>query len=201
MSRIRIDLLWPGEAVLSKETVEKIVRSLTRGEQIQPVEVYEVNGQSIVRDGNNRVHSLIEYYRDNNAELEYVQCKVSQATPPGPASLDGLLRVASYYGKGPKGFLRIFPCFVSIAVLRSFSLGGGQMESITINLLDRLASELKEAANKIGLSMEDFIKSGLEEKLSLLDRDFQNAVERVLKKTPSCTSVSHDPLLNRRYSE
>jgi len=56
------------------------------------------------------------------------------------------------------------------------------MESITINLPDRLASELKDAANKIGLSVEDFMKASLQEKLSLLDRDFQSSVERVLKK-------------------
>ncbi len=56
------------------------------------------------------------------------------------------------------------------------------MESITINLPDRLASELKDAANKIGLSVDDFVKASLQEKLSLLDRDFQSAVERVLEK-------------------
>lgn len=56
------------------------------------------------------------------------------------------------------------------------------MESITINLPDRLASELKDAANKIGLSVDDFVKASLQEKLSLLDRNFQSAVERVLEK-------------------
>jgi len=56
------------------------------------------------------------------------------------------------------------------------------MESITINLPDRLASELKDAANKTGLSVDDFVKASLQEKLSLLDRDFQSAVERVLEK-------------------
>ena len=59
---------------------------------------------------------------------------------------------------------------------------GDYMESIRINLPEQLLSQLKDAASKIGVSPEDFIKSGIEEKLSLLDRDFQNALDRVLEK-------------------
>jgi len=59
---------------------------------------------------------------------------------------------------------------------------GDYMELIRINLPEQLLSQLKDAASKIGMSPEDFIKSGIEEKLSLLDRDFQSAVDRVLEK-------------------
>lgn len=52
------------------------------------------------------------------------------------------------------------------------------MESVTLNLPDKLASQINEAAKKIGISTEEFIKSGIEEKLSLLDRDFHKAVDR-----------------------
>ena len=56
------------------------------------------------------------------------------------------------------------------------------MELIRINLPEQLLSQLKDAASKIGMSPEYFIKSGIEEKLSRLDRDFQSAVDRVLEK-------------------
>jgi hypothetical protein len=56
------------------------------------------------------------------------------------------------------------------------------MESVVVNLPDQLAVKVKEAASKIGISPEDFIKSGVEEKLLLLDSDFRNAIEYVLNK-------------------
>lgn len=56
------------------------------------------------------------------------------------------------------------------------------MESVVVNLPDQLAVKVKEAASKIGISPEDFIKSGVEEKLLLLDSDFRNAIEHVLNK-------------------
>jgi len=56
------------------------------------------------------------------------------------------------------------------------------MESVTVNLPDRLASQIEEAAKKMGISPEDFIKAGIEEKLSLLDRTFHEAADLVLRK-------------------
>jgi predicted DNA-binding protein len=56
------------------------------------------------------------------------------------------------------------------------------METITFDLSDQLASKLKEASNKMGVTPEEFIKEGVEEKLSLLDQDFHNALVRVLNK-------------------
>lgn len=56
------------------------------------------------------------------------------------------------------------------------------MESVFVNLPDKLAVKVKEAAGKIGISPEEFIKSGVEEKLLLLDSDFRNAIEHVLNK-------------------
>ena len=56
------------------------------------------------------------------------------------------------------------------------------METVTLNLPEQLAAEVTEAAKKLGVSPEEFIKSGIEEKLSLLDRDFHKAVDRVLRK-------------------
>ena len=52
------------------------------------------------------------------------------------------------------------------------------MESVVVNLPDQLAVKVKEAAGKIGISPEEFIKSGVEEKLLLLDSDFRNAIEQ-----------------------
>ena len=56
------------------------------------------------------------------------------------------------------------------------------MKSVIVNLTDQLAIKVKEAASKIGISPEEFIKSGVEEKLLLLDSDFRNAIEHVLNK-------------------
>ena len=56
------------------------------------------------------------------------------------------------------------------------------MESVIVNSTDQLAIKVKEAASKIGISPEEFIKSGVEEKLLLLDSDFRNAIEHVLNK-------------------
>jgi hypothetical protein len=56
------------------------------------------------------------------------------------------------------------------------------MEPVIVNLSDQLAIKVKEAASKIGISPEEFIKSGVEEKLLLLDSDFRNAIEHVLNK-------------------
>ena len=56
------------------------------------------------------------------------------------------------------------------------------MEPVIVNLTDQLAIKVKEAESKIGISPEEFIKSGVEEKLLLLDPDFRNAIEHVLNK-------------------
>ena len=56
------------------------------------------------------------------------------------------------------------------------------MEIVTISLPDQLASEISEAAKKLGVSPEEFIKSGIEEKISLLNRDFHKAMDHVLEK-------------------
>ena len=56
------------------------------------------------------------------------------------------------------------------------------METVTVNLPDQLATKVKEAASRFGISPEEFIKSGVEEKLLLLDSNFRDAIEHVLNK-------------------
>ena len=56
------------------------------------------------------------------------------------------------------------------------------MESVTVNLPDQLASQIEEAAKKMGISPEDFIKAGIVETLSLLYRNFLEAAEHVQTK-------------------
>ena len=56
------------------------------------------------------------------------------------------------------------------------------MQRLTINLPNEIATQLKEAADKIGVKPEDLLISSLQEKLATLDADFNDAMKRVLKK-------------------
>ncbi len=56
------------------------------------------------------------------------------------------------------------------------------MTPLTIRLSDTQLSELKEAAKKLGVSVEDLIRVGIEELLSKPDTEFEEAVSYVLQK-------------------
>ena len=56
------------------------------------------------------------------------------------------------------------------------------MQRLTIDLPNEIATQLKEAADKIGVKPEDLLISSLQEKLATLDADFNDAMKRVLKK-------------------
>ena len=71
---------------------------------------------------------------------------------------------------------------IRMLLQKTKGIKGASMESVTVNLPDQLASQIEEAAKQMGISPEEFIKAGIEEKLSLLDRDFHKAADHVLKK-------------------
>ena len=56
------------------------------------------------------------------------------------------------------------------------------MTKVEISLSEQTASRLEEAAQKLGVTPEEFLRISLEEKLARLDRDFQSAAEYVLDK-------------------
>jgi hypothetical protein len=56
------------------------------------------------------------------------------------------------------------------------------MEPVTINLPEGIAEQVQAAAKRLGISPEEFIRSGIEEKLSLLNSDFHKAMDHVLEK-------------------
>ena len=71
---------------------------------------------------------------------------------------------------------------IRMLLQKTKGIKGASMESVTVNLPDQLASQIEEAAKQMGISPEEFIKAGIEEKLSLLDRDFHKAADHVLRK-------------------
>src|SRR2546428_297668 len=106
MNQIQIDDLSPGEAVLSAEKIAEYRQTLERGEQLDPVHVYNVDGKLVVRDGNNRVRAHVEHCRGNGIPIDTISCIPSTAPTPRPAALDGLRRVSRYYGQGADAFAR-----------------------------------------------------------------------------------------------
>jgi hypothetical protein len=56
------------------------------------------------------------------------------------------------------------------------------MKRLTISLPNEIATQLKEAADRIGVKPEDLLLSSLQEKLATLDADFNEAMKHVLTK-------------------
>lgn len=56
------------------------------------------------------------------------------------------------------------------------------MEQLTITLPEEIATQLKDASEKVGVKPEDFMLVSLQEKLASLDSEFTEAMRYVLKK-------------------
>ena len=56
------------------------------------------------------------------------------------------------------------------------------MSSITINLQDEQIVRLHEIANRLGISIEDLARVGIEELLTAPDERFEQVADYVLKK-------------------
>lgn len=56
------------------------------------------------------------------------------------------------------------------------------MEQLTITLPDEISTQLRTAAKKSGVRPEDFLLASLQEKLDILDSDFEKTMKYVLKK-------------------
>lgn len=56
------------------------------------------------------------------------------------------------------------------------------MKTLTINLSDETADRLEALAQRLGISVEDLVRSSVEEQLKSLDDDFEQAAKHVLAK-------------------
>ncbi|HEX3232536.1 MAG TPA: CopG family transcriptional regulator [Pyrinomonadaceae bacterium] len=56
------------------------------------------------------------------------------------------------------------------------------MKTVEVELPEATASRLEDAAQKMGVSAEDFLRISVEEKLARLDETFQDAADHVLSK-------------------
>jgi hypothetical protein len=107
MRDINIFELSPGEAVLSAEKVAQYREALSRGEQLKPIHIFNLNGMKIVRDGNNRVRAYIEHCRASNIFIGKILCVQSSTGEPSPSGRAELREVSFYYGVGESAFLAI----------------------------------------------------------------------------------------------
>ncbi len=56
------------------------------------------------------------------------------------------------------------------------------MEQLTITLPEEIATQLRDASQKVGVKPEDFMLVSLQEKLASLDSEFTEAMKYVLRK-------------------
>ena len=56
------------------------------------------------------------------------------------------------------------------------------MEQLTITLPEEIATQLKDASQKVGVKPEDFMLVSLQEKLASLHSEFTEAMKYVLRK-------------------
>ncbi|WP_022836263.1 ribbon-helix-helix domain-containing protein [Salisaeta longa] len=56
------------------------------------------------------------------------------------------------------------------------------MKTLTINLSDETADRLETLARRLGVSVEDLVRSSVEEQFKSLDDDFEQAAQHVLAK-------------------
>jgi len=56
------------------------------------------------------------------------------------------------------------------------------MKTLTINLSDEMADRLEALAQRLGVSVEDLVRSSVEEQFKSPDADFEEAAQHVLAK-------------------
>jgi len=56
------------------------------------------------------------------------------------------------------------------------------MDTLEVKLKDQTAARLEEAAERLGLTLEQLLEISIEEKLARLDKDFLDAAQYVLDK-------------------
>jgi hypothetical protein len=56
------------------------------------------------------------------------------------------------------------------------------MQTIEIQLPEQIAAKLVEAAQRLGVTVEDLLQASVEEKLARLDEDFLSATSYILEK-------------------
>jgi len=56
------------------------------------------------------------------------------------------------------------------------------MKTLTINLSDETADRLEALAQRLGVSVEDLVRSSVEEQFKSPDDDFEEAAQHVLAK-------------------
>ncbi len=55
-------------------------------------------------------------------------------------------------------------------------------QTIEIHLPEQTAEKLRDAARRLGVSVEEFLRTSIEEKLARIDVDFKTAADYVLEK-------------------
>lgn len=103
MDNISVHTLAPGELVLITEKVTHWRDILSRGQQLPPIEVYNLNGQWIVRNGNNRVRAQLEHWRANDIPTREISCQITLKQPT-PSAQKELCEVSSFSGVGEAAF-------------------------------------------------------------------------------------------------
>jgi hypothetical protein len=56
------------------------------------------------------------------------------------------------------------------------------MQTIEVQLTEQIAAKLQEAAQRLGVTIEDLLHASVKEKLARLDEDFLTATSYVLEK-------------------
>ena len=102
MNEVSISKLAPDEPVLMREKVASWLDRLTRGEQLPPIQVFEVNDYWVVRDGNHRVRAYVEYWLANGRPAQEIPCEIT--SKPTPDNLEEIRQVSSYCGVGQRAF-------------------------------------------------------------------------------------------------
>ena len=106
--KINIDLLSPAEAVVAEEKVEIFKNKLSKGEELEPVVVVNLEGRFLVTDGNNRARAVAEYYKEHGSESV---CQILTNERNSQSASDILkkewMMISKYYGEGLEAFLKI----------------------------------------------------------------------------------------------
>ncbi len=102
---IEIDKLYPGEAALSSEKVKEYSELYRTNQEVKPIELIDLDGLLIVRDGNTRARAWIEIHKSENEEVQDIVFEMNKASYPTPYGKKVLIAVARYYGSGESAFL------------------------------------------------------------------------------------------------
>lgn len=103
---IPVEDLWPGEPVVTEERVSSFRDSLARGERLAPIVVLNVEGRTIVTDGNNRVRAWVEHHREQSNQVPSIVFQDAERTISDIASAE-FNKHAAFFGRGEDAFLRI----------------------------------------------------------------------------------------------